>query len=168
MGTASKGELIRAGEGKTVPFGDYRPTVKVRADDTGNKYEIIEITRPPGSAVPLHVHQRTQQAYYVLEGELEFKLNEQTVRARAGDLVRVPTGVSHAISNPMKVWAKALEVRAGGVAVHGDLDGMDSVKMLEELSQAFPTGTPIDRERMDAIMRRYDSIPAAPDATTRK
>lgn len=166
MSTASKGELIRAGEGKTVPFGDYRPTVKVRAEDTENKYEIIEITRPPGSAVPLHFHQRTQQAYYVLEGELEFKLNEQTVRARAGDLVRVPTGVSHSFSNPTKVWAKALEVRAGGA--ESDLAEMDSVKMLEELSQAFPTGTPIERERVDMIMRRYDSIPAAPDATTRK
>ncbi len=157
MGTASKSELISAGEGKTFPFGDGRITVKVRGDDTGNKYEILELTVAPGFEAPPHVHQRTQQAYYVLEGELEFKLNEQTVRGRAGDLVRVPTGVSHAFLNPTKVWAKVLEVRTGG--------GME--KMFEERAQAFPPGTPIDRERMDAIMRRYDIL-AAPHATTTK
>jgi quercetin dioxygenase-like cupin family protein len=158
MGTASKGELIRAGEGKTYPFGDGRITIKVRGDDTENKYDILEFTAPPGFEAPPHVHQRTEQAYYVLEGELEFKLNEQTVRGRAGDLVRVPTGVSHAVSNPTKVWAKGLEVRTPG--------GVE--KMFEERAQAFPPGAPIDQERMDAIMRRYDMIPAAPHATTRK
>ncbi len=161
MGTASKGELISAGEGKTFPFGDSRITVKVRADDTENKYEILEVTAPPGFDAPPHVHQRTEQAYYVLEGELEFKLNEQTVRGRAGDLVRVPTGVTHAVSNPTRAWAKVLEVRT--VGVRGG-----AAKLFEERAQAFPPGAPIDRERMDAIMRRYDFIPAAPHATTTK
>ncbi len=147
MGSASKGELISAGEGKTFPLGDNgRITVKVRGDDTENKYEIHEITMAPGFESSHHFHQRTEQAYYVLEGELEFKLNEQTVRGQPGDLVRVPTGVSHAFSNPTKVWAKALEVHTGG--------GWE--KMFEERAQAFPPGTPIDRERLDAIERRYD------------
>lgn len=70
----------------------------------------------------------------------------------------MPIGVSHGFSNPTNVRAKVLEVRTGGG--YG--------KMLEELTHAFPSGTPIDRERLDMIMRRYDSIPAAPDATTRK
>lgn len=158
MGSASKGELIRAGEGKTYPIGDHPIIVKVRADDTENKYEIIEYAVRPGFNASFHVHQRAEEVFYLLEGELEFKLNEQTVRARAGDLVRVPIEVSHGFSNPTNVMAKVLEVRTGGG--YG--------KMLEELSQAFPTGTPIDLERMDMIMHRYDSIPAATDATTRK
>ncbi len=158
MGTATKGELIRAGEGKTFPFGDSRITVKVRGDDTENKYAILELTAPPGFDAPPHVHQRTEQVYYVLEGEVEFKLNAQTVRGRAGDLVRVPVGVAHTFSNPTNVWAKVLEVRSPG----------GGEKFLEERAQAFPPGAPIDRERMDAIMRRYDVIPAAPHATTTK
>ncbi len=47
-------------------------------------------------------------------------------------------------------------------------DGTGYGKMLEEPAQAIPSGTPIDRKRMDGIMRRYDSIPAARHATTRK
>ena len=155
MGTASKGELISAGEGKTFRFGENRITVKVHADDTDNKYEIVELAVAPGFDAPTHLHQRTEHAYNVLEGELEFKLSEQTVIGRTGDLVSVPIGVPHAFSNPTKAWAKMLEIR-----IPGEME-----KMLEERAQAFPPGTPIDRERMDAIMRRYDVITAPPDAT---
>ncbi len=158
MRPASKGELIRAGEGKTYPIGDHPITVKVRADDTENKYEIIEYAVRPGFNSSFHVHQRAEEVFYLLEGELEFKLNEQTVRGRAGDLVRVPRGVSHGFTNPTKVKTKVLEVRTGGG--YG--------QMLEELTQAFPSGTPIDPERLDMIMRRYDSVPTAPHATTRE
>ena len=48
-----------------------------------------------------------------------------------------------------------LEVRTPG--------GME--KMFEERAQAFPPGTPINREGMDAIMRRYDVILVPSDAT---
>jgi len=38
-------------------------------------------------------------------------------------------------------------------------------KMFEELAQAFPPGTPIDRERMSAMMQRYDQSPAPAHVT---
>ncbi len=155
MGTTGKGELITPGEGKTFPVGDSRITIKVRSADTGEKYEILESTLPPGFDSPPHVHRRMEQAFYVLEGEVEFKLDAQTVRARAGALVRVPTGVSHAFSNPTRVWGKMLQVHTGGALE----------KMFEELAQAFPPGTPIDRERLGAIMHRYDQSPAAAPVT---
>jgi quercetin dioxygenase-like cupin family protein len=154
--TVGKSGLIGVGEGKTFPVGESRITIKVRMNDTGEKYEIAQSTLPPGFESPPHVHQRMEQIFYVLEGEVEFTLNEQTLRARAGDLVRVPTGVSHAFSNPTKVWGKVLQIHTGG--------GLE--KMFEELAQAFPPGTSIDRERMGAIMQRYDQSPAAPHATT--
>lgn len=68
----------------------------------------------------------------------------------------MPTGVAHAFSNPTKVWGKMLQVHTGGALE----------QMFEELARAFPPGTPIDRERMGAIMHRYDQIPAAPHVTT--
>lgn len=152
---AEHGELITASEGKTFPVGDSRITIKVGTDDTGGKYEIVESTLPPGFESPPHVHQRMEQAFYVLEGEVDFKLDDQTVRARAGALVRVPTGVSHAFSNPTRVWGKMLQVHTGGALE----------KMFDELSQAFPPGTPIDRERMATIMHRYDQRPASAPVT---
>ncbi len=155
MGTPGTGELITAGDGKTFPVGDGRITIKVRTDDTGGKYEIVEATLPPGFDSPPHVHQRMEQAFYVLEGEVEFKLDQRAVRARAGALVRVPTGVSHAFSNPTAVWGKMLQVHTGGALE----------KMFEELARAFPPGTPIDRERMGEIMHRYDQSPAAAHVT---
>ncbi len=155
MRTAGAGELITAGDGKTFPVGDSRITIKVRMDDTGGKYEIVETTLPPGFDSPPHVHQRMEQAFYVLEGEVEFKLDQRILRARVGALVRVPTGVSHAFSNPTTVWGKMLQVHTGGALE----------KMFEELARAFPPGTPIDRERLGEIMQRYDQSAAAAHVT---
>lgn len=61
--TTSKGELIRAGEGKTYPIGDVPITVKVRADDTENMYEIIEYAVRPGFNASFHVHQRAEEVF---------------------------------------------------------------------------------------------------------
>ena len=157
MGTVGQGGLISAGGGKTSPVGDSRITIMVATDDTGNKYEMVESTLPPGFESPPHVHQRMEQAFYILEGEVDFRLEAQSVRARTGSLVRVPIGVSHAFSNPTKAWGRMLQVHTGG----------SLEKMFEELSKAFPPGSAIDRQRMGAIMQRHDQIPSAfqPTAT---
>lgn len=55
----------------------------------------------------------------------------------------------------MRVWGKMLQVHTGGALE----------RMFEELAQAFPPGTPMDRERMGAIMHRHDQSPAAARAT---
>lgn len=65
--------------------------------------------------------------------------------------------VSHTPSRiPRACGAKLLQVHTGGALE----------AMFEEPARAFPGGTPIDRERMGAIMHRYDQIPAAPHVTT--
>jgi mannose-6-phosphate isomerase-like protein (cupin superfamily) len=47
-----------------------------------------------------HYHERHADSFYVLEGELEFQVAGETVRAPAGTSVVVPPGVVHAFTNP--------------------------------------------------------------------
>ncbi len=155
MATIDTGVLISAGEGKTFPVGNSRITVKVSTDDTQNTYEIVEGTVPPEFDSTAHVHQKMEQAFYILEGEITFQLGERTVRAGAGALVRVPTGTPHAFSNRGKAWGKILQVHTGG----------SLERMFEELARAFPAGTAIDRNRMNEIMQAYDQTPAASGIT---
>ena len=47
-----------------------------------------------------HYHERHADSFYVLEGELEFQVDGETVRAPAGTSVVIPPGVVHAFTNP--------------------------------------------------------------------
>jgi mannose-6-phosphate isomerase-like protein (cupin superfamily) len=48
---------------------------------------------------PLHVHHEDDEAWYVLEGVLRFRLGEETFEVGAGGSVLAPKGVPHAYGN---------------------------------------------------------------------
>jgi quercetin dioxygenase-like cupin family protein len=60
--------------------------------------------------VPPHVHDHLD-AFYVLEGEVEFLLGDETVPATAGTLVASPPGVRHGIG-PIASPARLLNLHA--------------------------------------------------------
>jgi len=51
---------------------------------------------------PLHVHHADDEAWYVLEGMLRFRLGEETFEAGAGSAVLAPKGTPHAYGNARK------------------------------------------------------------------
>ena len=53
---------------------------------------VIERTAPGGSMPPLHTRDR-DESYLVLEGEVEFHVGSEVVRAHAGEAVVAPRGV---------------------------------------------------------------------------
>src|SRR5215469_16795560 len=58
---------------------------------------------PPGPPVfiaPVHLHHHDDEAWYVLEGALAFRLGHEQVEAAAGTLVFAPHGVAHTFWNP--------------------------------------------------------------------
>ena len=56
-------------------------------------------TFPPGTFVPPHIHPTQDEFIYMLEGQFELMLEGHTSVANAGDLVRMPMGLPHAIYN---------------------------------------------------------------------
>jgi mannose-6-phosphate isomerase-like protein (cupin superfamily) len=59
----------------------------------------MEALVPPGGGPPPHIHRREDETFYVLEGEIEFVLGEETIVAGAGDFVSVPRGSVHCFRN---------------------------------------------------------------------
>ena len=53
----------------------------------------------PGDGSPLHTHEAQDESWYVLEGELRFKLGDTMQAAPAGSFVFVPRGTVHAFQN---------------------------------------------------------------------
>ena len=65
-----------------------------------------------------HFHERHAHTFYVLEGELEFRVGDETVRARSGSAVVVPSGIVHAFRNAGPGSARFLDIHtpASGLA----------------------------------------------------
>jgi quercetin dioxygenase-like cupin family protein len=81
-----------------MPADRPTPHIHLRSEQSGGQVSVIETAPAPGAGPPLH-HHDFDEAFYVMEGELTFRLRDETVTARAGDLVFAPRGVVHTFAN---------------------------------------------------------------------
>jgi quercetin dioxygenase-like cupin family protein len=71
-------------------------TFVLSGDETGGTYSLTEFTLAalPAPGPPIHFHGTGDEAAYVLQGELEFRLGDKTIRASPGSVIFVPKGTS--------------------------------------------------------------------------
>ena len=69
--------------------------VKASAADTGGQYSLVEITAPAGLQVPLHVHYREDEGFYLLEGTVTIHLGDASVELGPGQHAYGPRDVPH-------------------------------------------------------------------------
>jgi quercetin dioxygenase-like cupin family protein len=101
----------------------------------------------PGFDTGLHVHERLEETWYVLDGELEFQLDEQTFNATAGATVFVPPRVAHAFANRTDKPTKFLLIMSP--PVHD--------RYFDELAEILAADGPPDSDKIAALRRRYDT-----------
>lgn len=87
------------GEGTRFWVADELMTFKALGEETGGAYALTDSVVPPGGGPPPHVHHREDEAFWVLEGELEITAGGTTFEAVAGSFVHLPKGVPHAYRN---------------------------------------------------------------------
>ena len=78
--------------------GDHY-TFLVTGEESGGAYFAMEALVPPGGGPPPHIHRREDETFYLLEGEIEFRLGDETITAVPGDFVNVPRGTVHNFRN---------------------------------------------------------------------
>jgi len=75
------------------------PDVLLRSEESDGVVSIIDNRVPANWPGPfLHKHD-FDEAFYVLEGELVFQVEDQLITKRAGDLAFAPRGVAHTFAN---------------------------------------------------------------------
>jgi thiamine-phosphate pyrophosphorylase len=79
---------------------------------------------PTQKPVPPHTHAAHTDFFYVLEGELEFRLGDGTVRVPAGTCVAALPLLVHGFRNPGEVEARFLNLHAPGVWARGQEHGL--------------------------------------------
>jgi mannose-6-phosphate isomerase-like protein (cupin superfamily) len=85
--------------------------------------ELLEATAPSGEGVWPHTHRVHAEAFYVVTGELEFRLGGETVRVPPGSLVAAPPSLVHGFRNPGDDDAHYLNLHAPGVWARGRFFG---------------------------------------------
>jgi mannose-6-phosphate isomerase-like protein (cupin superfamily) len=88
------GFKLDPGSGERVRFGDVEVIVRAKAQDTGGAFSLFEEVDPADT--PLHVHEREDELFYVLEGEHVFRVGDEEFRVGPGGVVFAPRGVPHA------------------------------------------------------------------------
>ena len=75
------------------------PLVLVCGEQSAGRVGVVENVMPAGAAgSPLHRHE-FDEAFYVLEGELLFRLGDELVTVGAGGVAFAPGGVPHTFAN---------------------------------------------------------------------
>jgi quercetin dioxygenase-like cupin family protein len=98
---STSAELFHRPSGTGPAFwgpGDHY-TFLVTGEESGGAYFAMLALVPPGGGPPPHIHTREDETFYLLEGQVEFLLGEETIVAGPGDFVNVPRGIVHRLQN---------------------------------------------------------------------
>ena len=107
-------EPVVLGPGEGTDRGLFGSTLIVKASgaDTGGAYSLIQAGLEPGGVGPLpHKHVDREESFFVLQGQIDFRVGDDIVPAIPGSFLLVPRGVVHTFSN-------SGTTRAGLVLIH--------------------------------------------------
>ncbi len=93
--TKTGGFVMAADDGQAFWFLNTLTINKVRSDDSQGQLSIVDHRVPAGFAPPPHIHQASDEAFLVLDGEFEGFCGDQAWRAGPGSLVYLPHGIPH-------------------------------------------------------------------------
>ncbi|MGI8557556.1 MAG: cupin domain-containing protein [Solirubrobacteraceae bacterium] len=100
MSEGTRAVVVGPNDGTRIEGPVGGPLVfKVRGDQTDGALTALENVIPPGQGPPLHTHAHEDESWYVIDGELRFRLGGDLQRAPAGSFVFVPRGTPHCFQN---------------------------------------------------------------------
>ncbi|BCX04982.1 MAG: hypothetical protein KatS3mg053_2920 [Candidatus Roseilinea sp.] len=93
--TPTPGYALAKADGQAIWTMGECITFKATRALTGNAFTLIEDVVAPGGEPPPHFHENEDEAYYILEGEMNVTVGEETFHAAPGTFVFLPRGIPH-------------------------------------------------------------------------
>jgi mannose-6-phosphate isomerase-like protein (cupin superfamily) len=107
-----KGEWLQVTPGE-------RFRIRIPSVQTMGAYTVLEVVADPHNGVPLHIHNREEEHFIVLDGTLDIAIGDRRWDAPAGTSATVRRGVPHAWCNPSNMPLHMLVIFSPG-----QIDGM--------------------------------------------
>jgi quercetin dioxygenase-like cupin family protein len=99
--------IVRAGERKPLNVLGMPLTMLCEAGETGGSWSLFEEEVPLGMGPPPHRHD-WDEAYYMLEGQVKFVIDGDSVTSNAGDFNYLPRGTIHGFKGASDTPARVL------------------------------------------------------------
>jgi quercetin dioxygenase-like cupin family protein len=146
--------VLTDSEGETYDAGPVRMRVLAQAPD--QPISVTDNIMPSGFPGPVwHRHAQMTDVFYVLEGEVELKLEGERRVLGPGSFALVPPGVVHTFANPGPKQARVLNIQQPA--------GLE--QYLKEAFKRMAEGHPWSPAEMAQIASQYDFEPVAEEAT---
>jgi quercetin 2,3-dioxygenase len=87
--------FLLTGEGPRHLIGSVLVTSLITGAETAGQLDMFTLQLPRGAGVPAHVHERTTEGLYVLEGALRVWLDGSEHVLSQGDYASIPAGTEH-------------------------------------------------------------------------
>jgi quercetin dioxygenase-like cupin family protein len=117
-----KQQIIGNGQGRDYAWSKDHIFVKTTPDLTDGRVTVVEDRLNPGFYLPRHCHKEVTEIFYVLDGEIEFKFDDETVIATSGVTINIPPNI----------WHDVKSVKGGRLITIFSLGGFE--KYLEEMA----------------------------------
>jgi quercetin dioxygenase-like cupin family protein len=99
--------MIRAGERKPLNVLGMPLTMLCEASETNGNWSLFEEEVPLGMGPPPHRHD-WDEAYYILEGQVNFVVDGELVTSSRGDFNYLPRGTIHGFKGASETSARVL------------------------------------------------------------
>jgi mannose-6-phosphate isomerase-like protein (cupin superfamily) len=143
--------VFEPGQGKFLTARGSEMFFKAVGATTNGTFSLMERTLPPGGRrPPAHIHAGCEEAYYVLDGNVDFAIGTRTYIGRPRSFILVPRGVPHTFGNGGTVPARLLVLHAPPLDAY-----------FEELQSIWSGDSPPTPEEELALMQRHGMEPAA-------
>ena len=106
----SAGAYLSPGSGELFDLGGLGVHFKVRGEQTGGSFAIVEHPIEAGVLVDPHMHRHEDELSYVLDGTVWARVGDQEIEAAAGSYIWKPRNVLHTFWNPGPAPSRILEV----------------------------------------------------------
>lgn len=91
--------LRRADQEESSPMEGGKLLTMAGASTGASMATVGDLTVQPGVRSGYHLHSNTEEAIFVVEGEMEFRVGSSRFRASSGDCVLAPQGIGHGLEN---------------------------------------------------------------------
>ncbi|ARV59564.1 hypothetical protein BZZ01_13815 [Nostocales cyanobacterium HT-58-2] len=140
--TMHKPTVVAPGEGKKFSVLGGQFTTKATGETSNGAWTVYEIEDIENNGPPLHAHP-WEEAFYILEGELELQVGTETIVATPGFFVNIPENTVH-----------AFRIRSA-VAKFLVLIAPEKAKDFYEKIGSVANNLPVDMEKIQPVLDEY-------------
>jgi mannose-6-phosphate isomerase-like protein (cupin superfamily) len=164
-------ETIRGSSARNQANGEWlqitpgeRFTIRVSAAQTMGAYSVMEVIADPHNGVPLHIHNRENEHFIVLDGTLDIAVGNWRWDVAAGSSAIAKRGEPHAWCNPSDTPLRMLVVFSPGhiEGLFRAAAGIDDVEKIAAIAGRCSTqliGPPLhDRVHSIYSPRKYSDL----------